>query len=116
MCHLAKRALGVAVWTPWGCDDRYRLLTPLLRRLRLTGSRARAVKTDQKGKNELTVAVFEQEVPLANSCISSARDVRRRVAMELVAADAPLATGSGREAGYPSTAVAKKPLLRPLHS
>lgn len=38
------------------------------------------------------MAVFEQEIPLANSCVSSARDLGLWVAMLLVAADAPLAT------------------------
>lgn len=41
------------------------------------------------------MAVFEQEIPLASSCVSSARDLGHRVAMMLVAADAPLATAEG---------------------
>lgn len=35
ICHLAKRAFGVAVWILWRCDDRHGLLMPLLRMLRL---------------------------------------------------------------------------------
>ena len=38
------------------------------------------------------MAVFEQEIPLASSCISSARDLGLWVAVLLVAVDAPLAT------------------------
>ena len=62
-----------------------------------TGCKSQAAKheqlnTNQRGKNELIVAVFEQEIPLASSCVSSARDLGLWVAMLLVAIDAPLAT------------------------
>ena len=62
-----------------------------------TGCKSQAAKheqlnTNQRGKNELIVAVFEQEIPLASSCVSSACDLGLWVAMLLVAVDAPLAT------------------------
>lgn len=65
------------------------------------GHRSRVTQHEQQilikgGKNELPVAVYEQEIPLAHSCVSSAQDLGHGVAVLLVVAGAPLATAERR--------------------